>query len=94
MEASSQSNQLSQSKLQSHISFLNQSAIQSPSQNHSASDSNSSTNMGSTFVNTTTITNSIIKPHGSLAKNICKALNLQKIDYQGYRVSWKLYNKI
>jgi len=50
--------------------------------------------MGSTFVNTTTITNGIIKLHGSLAKNICKALNLQKIDYQGYHVSWKLYNKI
>jgi hypothetical protein len=29
----------------------------------------------------------IVKPRGSLAKNVCKVLNLQKAVYQGYRVS-------
>jgi len=35
----------------------------------------------------TITTNKIAKPQGSMVKDICKELNLQKSDYQGYRVS-------
>lgn len=44
-------------------------------------------NIKPSIITNTTANSIIAKPSGSLVKNVRKALNLDKVEYQGYRVN-------